>query len=116
MTFVAEPFGLFVDDLLTGLTGGVVREGFRFLPEEAPFRLDPPAPLLRNTVRVHGISAGAHTVFRTGTDYVIGADDTIVWQQQPDGSPRPGRDPARCAAAGSGSITSTRASSKPPRA
>ena len=31
MTFVAEPFGLFVDDLLTGLTGGVVREGFRFL-------------------------------------------------------------------------------------
>jgi phage-related baseplate assembly protein len=90
MSFVAEPFGLFVDDLLTGLTGGVVREGFRFLPEDAPFRLDPPAPLLRNTVRVHGISAGAHTVFRTGTDYAIGADDTVVWQQQPDGSPRPG--------------------------
>ena len=45
MTFVAEPFGLFVNDLLMGLTGGVVREGFRFLPEEAPFRLDPPAPL-----------------------------------------------------------------------
>ena len=96
MTFVAEPFGLFVDDLLTGLTGGVVREGFRFLPEEAPFRLDPPAPLLRNTVRVHGISAGAHTVFRTGTDYVIGADDTVVWQQQADGSPRAGRGAARC--------------------
>ena len=90
MTFVAEPFGLFVDDLLTGLTGGVIREAFRFLPEEAPFRLDPPAPLLRNTVRVHGISAGTHAVFRTGTDYVIGTDDTVVWQQQPDGSPRPG--------------------------
>lgn len=90
MTFAAEPFGLFVDDLLTGLTGGVVRESFRFLPEEAPFRLDPPAPLLRNTVRMHGISAGEHTVFRAGTDYVISADGAVVWQQQPDGSPSAG--------------------------
>jgi phage-related baseplate assembly protein len=90
MTFVAEPFGLFVDDLLTGLTGGVVREGFRFLPEDVPFRLEPPAPVLRNTVRIHGIAAGAHIVFRSGTDYVIGADDTVVWQQQPSGAPGAG--------------------------
>ena len=38
---------------------------------------------------MHGISTGAHTVFRTGTDFVIGADDTVVWQRG-DGSPRPG--------------------------
>ena len=29
-------------------------------------------------------------MFRTGTDYVIGPDDAVVWQQQPDGSPRAG--------------------------
>ncbi|GGJ02329.1 baseplate J/gp47 family protein [Neoroseomonas lacus] len=90
MTFVAEPFGLFVDDLLTGLTGGTVREGFRFLPEEAPFRLDPPAPVLRDTVRVHGIAGGAHTVFRSGTDYQIDALAMVLWQQQADGSPKAG--------------------------
>jgi len=87
MTFAAEPFGLFVDDLLTGLTGGVVREGFRFLPEEAPFRLDPPAAVLKNTVRVHGIVNGAHNVFRSGTDYAIDSDNMVAWRQGPDGTP-----------------------------
>ena len=80
MSFAAEPFGLFVDDLLTGLTGGVVREGFRFLPEEAPFRLDPPAPLLRETVRVHGIAGGVHMLFRAGPDYVVDADFILAWK------------------------------------
>jgi phage-related baseplate assembly protein len=90
MTFVAEPFGLFVDDLLSGLTGAVVREGFRFLPEEAPFRLDPPAPVLRGTVRVHGIAGGAHAVFRAGTDYQVSEDGIVQWQVEADLTPKAG--------------------------
>lgn len=90
MSFAAEPFGLFVDDLLTGLTGGVVREGFRFLPEEAPFRLDPPAPLLRETVRVHGIAGGVHTLFRAGPDYAVDADFILGWNAAADFQPRAG--------------------------
>ena len=39
MSFRAEPFGVFVDDLVSSLTGGVTREVFRFVPEQEPFRL-----------------------------------------------------------------------------
>ena len=39
MSFAAEPYAAFVDDLVTSLTGGVTREDFVFLPERAPFRL-----------------------------------------------------------------------------
>ena len=39
MTYAAEPYAQFVDDLLSALTGGEVREQFRFLPELEPFKL-----------------------------------------------------------------------------
>ena len=57
MSFRAEPFGVFVDDLVSSLTGGVTRETFRFLPELAPFRLAGADELLADTVRVHGLRA-----------------------------------------------------------
>jgi hypothetical protein len=80
VTYAAEPYAQFVDDLLTSLTGGEVREQFRFLPEQAPFRLASPAAVLPDTVRVHGLVDSQYTRFRAGTDYQkLGADKTLVW-------------------------------------
>ena len=56
MTFVSEPYGVFVDDLLTQLTGGETREELVFLPENAPYRLGHPSEFLPGTVRLHGIA------------------------------------------------------------
>ena len=87
MSFAAEPFAQFVDDLLTGLTGGIVRRSFRFLPEEAPFRLDAPGAILPDTVRVHGLVDGAYRRFRRDLDFRLGAQSTLEWLAQADGSP-----------------------------
>ena len=90
MTYAAEPYAQFVDDLLTSLTGGQVREQFRFLPEEAPFRLAASAPVLPTTVRVHGLVAGQYTRFRAGTDYAkLGADKTLTWLGATSGAALP---------------------------
>ena len=90
MTYAAEPYAQFVDDLLTALTGGQVREQFRFLPEEAPFRLAASAPVLPATVRVHGLADGQYTKFRAGTDYAkLGADKTLQWLAAQSGATLP---------------------------
>ena len=85
MTYAAEPYARFVADLLTSLTGGIVREQFRFLPEEEPFRLAAPAAVIPNTLQVYGLAGGVYTSFRRDTDYVYGPGSTIVWQQAADG-------------------------------
>ena len=90
MTYAAEPYAQFVDDLLTALTGGQVREQFRFLPEEAPFRLAASAAVLAATVRVHGLADGKYTRFRAGTDYAkTGADRTLQWLAADSGAALP---------------------------
>jgi uncharacterized phage protein gp47/JayE len=71
MSFRAEPFGVFVDDLVSSLTGGVTREVFRMVPELAPFRLADADAVLADTVRVHGLSTDAHTRFRNGVDFDV---------------------------------------------
>ncbi len=87
MTYVAEPYALFVDDLLTAFTGGSVRQVFRFLPENEPFELSAPAEVLAKTVRVHGIAGGAHRVFQRTRDFEV--DKTrIVWLTGPGGARR----------------------------
>ena len=42
MSFVAQPYERFVDDLLTALTGGVTREEHRFIGTEQPYTLATP--------------------------------------------------------------------------
>ena len=39
MSFAAEPYGTFVEDLLANLTGGESRVRFTFVDDELPFRL-----------------------------------------------------------------------------
>ena len=90
MSFAAEPYGVFVDDLVSGLTGGIVREAFVFVPEAEPFRLGFPDDFLAATVRVHGQVDGAFHRFAPGTDYQLENDGTIAWIEGDPGVPRPG--------------------------
>lgn len=86
MTYAAEPYAQFVDDLLTALTGGAIREEFRFLPEQEPFQLAAPGPVIPKTVRVHGLVDGSYTRFRSGTDFEFKAG-AILWQAADPAAP-----------------------------
>jgi uncharacterized phage protein gp47/JayE len=72
MSFRAEPYGVFVDDLVTSITGGSTRDTFRFLPELQPFQLAA-ADAVPETVRVHGLAGDTHTRFRNGIDFDVTA-------------------------------------------
>ncbi len=93
MTYAAEPYAQFVDDLLSALTGGTVREQFRFLPEEAPYKLganSAAGPVLRSSVRVFGQVDAAFRRFRLDTDFAVGADNAIGWLAANPADPAPG--------------------------
>src|SRR6185312_7740960 len=77
MSFAAEPYGVFVDDLVAGLTGGVTREDFVFLTENAPFRLAGGADVVPDTVRISGLTDAEFFRFRAETDFHVDPDGTI---------------------------------------
>ena len=79
MSFAAEPYGVFVDDLLTGLTGGVARESFVYLPEDNPFRLVAPGPIRPGTVRVHGLKDNSFRQFQRTVDFEVDGAGTLTW-------------------------------------
>jgi uncharacterized phage protein gp47/JayE len=87
MSYAAEPYAQFVEDLLLSLTGGVSRERFVFLAENAPFRLAPPGPVVPSTMRVFGQVEGAYHRFVRDTDYVLTADSVVEWKANADGAP-----------------------------
>lgn len=87
MSYVAEPYAQFVDDLLTALTGGEVRTRFRFLEEQQPFLLHPPGPVVKSTLRVFGQADGAFRLFATDRDFVLTAENAVEWKARPDGTP-----------------------------
>jgi uncharacterized phage protein gp47/JayE len=80
VSFAAEPYGVFVDDLVSSLTGGVTRERFVFLVELKPFQLAYAASAVASTVRVQGIVNGNYFRFTAGTDFDVVAG-TIVWRE-----------------------------------
>ena len=87
MSYAAEPYAQFVEDLLTALTGGAIRAEFRFLPEEAPYRLDPPGPVIPSSVRVFGQAGAAYRRFRPKLDYELDSGSIIKWLTRPEGGP-----------------------------
>jgi len=87
LSYAAEPYAQFVDDLLLALTGGVIRQQFRFLKELEPFRLTDHDPILPSSIQVFGIANQTYRRFRARTDYVVGNDSTIQWNKRPDGTP-----------------------------
>jgi hypothetical protein len=86
MSYAAEPYAQFVEDLLLSLTGGVARERFVFLPENAPFSLSPPGPVIPSTLAVFGQVDGAFHRFVLDTDFSLEADGTLAWLANPDGT------------------------------
>lgn len=90
MSYAAEPYGVFVDDLLGALTGGVVREEFTYLPERAPFRLGLGADALPASVRLHGLNDGAYRRFLPGTDLTVSEDGVLAWRLGSDALALPG--------------------------
>lgn len=90
MSYVAEPYAQFVEDLLIGLTGGQTREQFRFLPEEEPYRLVAAGPIVPTTIHVFGISANSFRRFFPDRDFNFDAGtSTIIWRAAADGTPAP---------------------------
>jgi uncharacterized phage protein gp47/JayE len=90
MSYAAEPYGQFVDDLLSSLTGGIIRQQFRFLEEERPYRLSGPGVILPSTVRLFGQADGVYRRFLAGTDYKLESDLAITWIATDQGGPAPG--------------------------
>jgi uncharacterized phage protein gp47/JayE len=80
MSFAAEPYGAFVDDLVSSLTGGITRERFTFLDEQKPFQLAYAADAVASTVRVNGLVDGAYFRFTPVTDFDVVAG-VIVWRE-----------------------------------
>ncbi|HZF12405.1 MAG TPA: baseplate J/gp47 family protein [Thermoanaerobaculia bacterium] len=87
MTYAAEPYAQFVDDLLTAMTGGVIREQFTFVPEDAPYLLSPPGPVVKSTLQVFGQAGGAFNRFRPDRDFTLTAENVVQWKARPDGTP-----------------------------
>lgn len=82
MTFVAQPYERFVDDLLTALTGGVTREEHLFTGLEQPYALASPG-VVAASVKVSGQRNREFVLFEGGIDYVYKPDqEAIVWNQQ----------------------------------
>ena len=61
MSFAAEPYAVFVEDVLANLTGGVSRIRFPFVPEDATFRVGAHERVLPECQRVIGLAPGAFT-------------------------------------------------------
>jgi uncharacterized phage protein gp47/JayE len=90
VSFAAEPYGVFVDDLVSSLTGGVTREEFIFTGPEGPFRLGFGSDFLPDTVRIHGLADQEYFRFNTDVDFETTADGTIAWLAAPAGGPLAG--------------------------
>jgi uncharacterized phage protein gp47/JayE len=79
MTFVAQPFEQFVDEILTALTGGFVREEHRFEGAGEPYPLGT-ASAVPASVRIVGQGARAFRAFERGIDFeYLPAAGAIRW-------------------------------------
>lgn len=80
MTFVAHPYEQFVDDLLTALTGGMVKEEHQFVGYEESYTLASPDPN-PISIKVFGQQNGTFARFETDIDYIVDAEQgTILWK------------------------------------
>jgi hypothetical protein len=79
MTFIAQPYEQFVDDLLTALTGGLIREEHRFMGSDEPYSLSSPGALV-SSIKVFGQRQEAFFQFAGGLDYGYeAAEQGIRW-------------------------------------
>lgn len=82
MTYVAQPYEPFVDDLLTGLTGGVTREEHRFTGVNESYVLTSPG-VISASVKVFGQRDELFRIFVRGVDYQYDPQtEAIVWNER----------------------------------
>ncbi len=82
MTFVAQPYEQFVDDLLTALTGGMIREEHRFIETEESYSLSSPGAI-PFSVKVFGQRNESFALFEGGIDYDYLSNDNVVkWKTE----------------------------------
>lgn len=80
MTFVAQPYEQFVDDLLTALTGGLVREEHQFVGIEEPYSLGSPEAIA-SSIKVFGQSNDKFVFFEMKNDFNYDSDKEIItWE------------------------------------
>lgn len=85
MSFVPQPYERFVDDLLTALTGGMIREEHRFVGIEEAYSLGA-AGAAPASIKVFGQRGEAFVLFDPRTDWAYDpALDAVLWQ--PNGRP-----------------------------
>jgi hypothetical protein len=85
MSFVPQPYERFVDDLLTALTGGMIREEHRFTGIEDTYSLGATG-VLPGSIKVFGQRGEAYVLFDPRTDWSFDASiESVVWR--PDGRP-----------------------------
>ncbi len=91
MSYAAEPYEVFAEDLLANLTGGVSRVRFTFTDGAGPFELGGDEHADPATVRIHGLVGGEFRRFVAGSDFTVN-DETIIWLEDPTdpGVPQPG--------------------------
>jgi uncharacterized phage protein gp47/JayE len=79
MTFVAQPYEQFADDLLTALTGGVIREEHQFVGVDEAYTLASP-DVMPDSLKVFGQVNTRFTLFEEDIDYEFDAqDEAIAW-------------------------------------
>jgi uncharacterized phage protein gp47/JayE len=82
MTFVAQPYERFADDLITALTGGMIREEHQFTGTEESYSLASPGALAA-TVKVFGQRNDSFALFEGGIDYDYQDEEgLIVWKEK----------------------------------
>lgn len=84
MSYAAEPYEVFVEDLLGNLTGAISRIRLTFRDDLRPFEIGTNPPARPRTVRVHGLAGGEYRRFVEGTDFTF-ADGVIEWLEERPG-------------------------------
>jgi phage-related baseplate assembly protein len=90
VSYAAEPYVQFVDDLLTSLTGGIARERFVFTPDNGAYQITPPGPMVKSSLRLFGLADGSFMRFRSDRDFTLQPDNSIDWKKRADGTPAAG--------------------------
>ena len=93
MTYAAEPYAQFVDDLLMSLTGGVARERFTFVPDALRYQLGrqnalgpETGTLVPSTLNVFGLVDMEYARFQIERDFRLTTDFAVEWLANADGT------------------------------
>lgn len=85
MSFRRRAYTEVLDNLLTGIIGGVSAEAYAFPATEnaeSPFTHAMLSPPVRDLVSVYGVRNGQSYLFKKDADYVLANDQqTLVWQE-----------------------------------